>query len=447
MRTRKTPSFARQLQRAYWWFGGFMVLLFGVLSFEESTRQEDSLLRLQTRLAFADYLNRNPTVLEGAEPPAVETSWFSVHGSVEGLPAQYRDYARDLPAGIHELGEGLLGKEDYFVRILDLTDGERLYFLYDVREIDAIDESRHARRLVFAVGGGIILLTGIFVVATWSRRFVAPFSTLAEIVQAAEDPSELAEALSYKAEVGGGAHEVEELRESLVRSMRRIDRFVQRERQFSRNASHELRTPLAVIRGATELLAREVKEPRSRDQLRRIQRAEAEMEELVQTFLYLAREELPLESDSSTDVEAVARSVVEQNRHLLREPEVAVEIRFAEPVILEVPHRVISILLSNLVRNAFQSTLEGSVEIIGSPEHVQVLDTGPGIALPRSARSDTDRDQGFGLQIVKDLCQRIGWQLRLSNRSGKGTVAELSWPGDAAFVPDRLRAPDTGKRS
>ncbi len=37
-------------------------------------------------------------------------------------------------------------------------------------------------------------------------------------------------------------------------SLRRIGRFVERERNFTRDASHELRTPLTVIRVAGDMM-------------------------------------------------------------------------------------------------------------------------------------------------------------------------------------------------
>ena len=67
--------------------------------------------------------------------------------------------------------------------------------------------------------------------------------------------------------------------------------FVQRERDFTRDASHELRTPLTVIRVATDLMLGDPETtPRAQRSLTRIQRAGRDMEAVIDAFLILARE-------------------------------------------------------------------------------------------------------------------------------------------------------------
>jgi len=50
--------------------------------------------------------------------------------------------------------------------------------------------------------------------------------------------------------------EVGVLAKALEQSMQRVEAFVNREQQFTRDVSHELRTPVTVIKGAAELLKR-----------------------------------------------------------------------------------------------------------------------------------------------------------------------------------------------
>ena len=83
----------------------------------------------------------------------------------------------------------------------------------------------------------------------------------------------------------------------------RIGDFVQRERNFTRDASHELRTPLTVIRVATDLmLADPDLPPRMQRSLARMQQAGRDMEAVIEAFLILAREAdvAPVRARSST---------------------------------------------------------------------------------------------------------------------------------------------------
>ena len=71
----------------------------------------------------------------------------------------------------------------------------------------------------------------------------------------------------------------------------RMDAYIARERDFTRDASHELRTPLTVIRVAADLIARDAAlSERSRRSLGRIQGANAAMESLMDALLMLESE-------------------------------------------------------------------------------------------------------------------------------------------------------------
>jgi signal transduction histidine kinase len=74
----------------------------------------------------------------------------------------------------------------------------------------------------------------------------------------------------------------------------RINQFVERERNFTRDASHELRSPLTVIRLASDRIMRQgTLSAEDRATVERIQRAVREMEETTEVFLLLARESDP----------------------------------------------------------------------------------------------------------------------------------------------------------
>ena len=86
----------------------------------------------------------------------------------------------------------------------------------------------------------------------------------------------------------------------------RINNFVERERNFTRDASHELRTPLTVIRVAGDMMGGDDgMSPLSKKSLTRIKQAGRDMEALIESFLILAREGdtgLPDEEFSVSDV-------------------------------------------------------------------------------------------------------------------------------------------------
>jgi signal transduction histidine kinase len=213
---------------------------------------------------------------------------------------------------------------------------------------------------------------------------------------------------------------------------RRLRGFMVRERQFTANASHELRTPVTVIRGASELLEAQIgdREPALRKPLARIQRAVAAMEETIEVFLALARETELTELAGECCPAEIAAEVVEQHRRLLEDRPVAVVVQVPESLRIEAPPRALAIVLGNLVANAFRRTLRGSVTLKWQDEHLEVVDTGPGIP-EHLADNATERHlssghgYGLGLSIVTALCERFGWRLELVGAPGTGARAIL----------------------
>ena len=432
--SQRTTDLASNLERRIWFLGVFIAGLSALIVVIGSHRQEDSLFRMQAEAAFDAYVEQHPEVLDGAPPPPIGSPWFSVSRGEQALPAKFREQARELPPGTHELFSRRPGPEDYILVVRQGPEGlGRFYLLYDVREFNERDELLYSGWLFFLAVGGVAALLALFLTTSATRRLFAPVSSLVETIETTSAPGGFAATFDRaEGEQSGDPEEIRQLRSNLRASMARIDRLVQREREFSRNASHELRTPLTVIRSAAELLGREIESQTAQRRVRSIERATLELERVIDMFLCLAREELPPEAEHPVDLEHVARSVVHANAHLLRGRDVDVRIRFPRPVGLTVSDQIVSILLSNLVRNAFASTREGSVTVEGDPHRVRVLDTGHGISRAAVA-SGAPRENGVGLRIVEDLCARLGWDFALSDRPSGGAMAELSWPDSARF--------------
>src|SRR5690606_24887876 len=98
----------------------------------------------------------------------------------------------------------------------------------------------------------------------------------------------------------------------------RISDFVQRERDFTRDASHELRTPLTVIRVAADMMAGDPAMPtHARRSLHRVQQSVQDMEALVDAFLILARERGVAPQSEDFDVGDVVREEVEKAQGIL----------------------------------------------------------------------------------------------------------------------------------
>ena len=133
----------------------------------------------------------------------------------------------------------------------------------------------------------------------------------------------------------------------------------------------------------------------------------------------------------------VIEEEVEKARVLLAGKPVELSFERQADFQLHAPARVLSVLLSNLLRNACHYTDQGQVLVTLRRGSIAVSDTGVGMSADELARvfepfyraGDRKKDgQGIGLSIVQRLSQRYGWPVRLESEPGRGTTATITFP-------------------
>ncbi len=412
------------------WFGRHFLLQVGLISiaavvgvFLASALLEGVLIRA----ALKDEVNHFWQQRD-ADPSFQLPNTRNLRGYVNGAaPAELRT----MPLGYHDWDSAGL---EYMVNVTE-RNGQKLYLVFDRTNV-----SRLASYYGLVPLAAVLL---VLYVSTWLgfrrlRRAVSPMITLARKVRELEDgPANLAglDSLQVPADADD---EVRELTDALLRYSQRLAHFLERERQFTRDASHELRSPLTVIRMATSLL---LEDPDASDARRRtaqrIQRACHDMEELTNAFLLLARETetgLPVEAVCLNDLIA---DEVERARLLAGDKPVTAEVRGAHRLYLDAPEKVLSILIGNLLRNAFLYTDQGQVVVEIGERQVRIRDTGVGI--PATKIEEMFRPfvrgegrhrggHGVGLTIVRRLSDRFGWPISVKSTPGVGTTVVIDFP-------------------
>lgn len=345
----------------------------------------------------------------------------------DGVPAELRDFQ----PGYHDWKKDGL---DYTVNVTERND-HRLYLVFDRSNVNRL-----------AAYYGLVPLAGVLLllyVSAWLafhrlRRAVSPMIALARKVRELDEDSTNIERLQSLEVPADADDEVRELTGALLRYSQRLALFLERERQFTRDASHELRSPLTVIRMAASLLLEDPDQPPARRRTaQRIQRACQDMEALTHAFLLLARESetgLPMEALCVNDVLA---EELERARLLAADKPVRAELRSTHRIYLEAPEQVVAILLGNLLRNAFSYTDAGEVAVEIGAGTVRIRDTGVGMAADRIeamfrpfVRGEDNRrgGHGVGLTIVRRLSDRFGWPLQVTSQPGVGTTIDIAFP-------------------
>jgi len=216
--------------------------------------------------------------------------------------------------------------------------------------------------------------------------------------------------------------EMQRIAEQLSSAFQRIARLLDREHQFLRHASHELRTPIAITRANMELLNKVGVPQPIATPIERIARANQSMQQLTETLLWLSRESEAPPSLRSVNLCQLLDCVSEELQYLLQTKTVTVKRDYAQAledsVLAETPLRIV---LSNLVRNAYQYTAEGEVLFTITQQRliIENIDTTDG-----EQPADQDHSFGLGLMLANKICERLGWQLLLEP-NGQGMRAEL----------------------
>jgi len=300
------------------------------------------------------------------------------------------------------------------------------------------------RRTQSLLGWGLAVVVAAFsllslLVAVWlSTRVLRPVTDLVDRVKHFERSGRPVPLAPHFAD-----DEVGQLAAALDDYSGRLTAVVERDREFNADVSHELRTPLAVIRGATELLlAQEDLPDKTRERIRRIDRAARQSSELTQALLLLSRSERQAPTDGETsDVGQVVEQVIDTYRPLLGNKPVEVKIGGDADIHVDAPAAVVAVALGNLIGNAFKYTPAGTVTVRIERSRVVVEDTGPGIKaedatrlFERGVRGEgvVGKGAGLGLAIVRRLCELYGWEVSLAPRADGGAMAVLDFRADSA---------------
>jgi len=229
----------------------------------------------------------------------------------------------------------------------------------------------------------------------------------------------------------------------------RIQKGVQKVRQFTADASHELRTPLTIMRGEIEVALRR---SRTVSEYKKILRSALQeltwMEKIVNDLLLLSRAdsgEIILQYEKINLTEFL-QSIIEYYKKLLTQKKIALKVEFANKDIqCKVdPDRFRQVII-NLMDNAIKYTPKGgkiSLNLKMDKNNVVILISDTGIGIPEKdlpfvfdrfyrvdkARSREQHSSGLGLAICKWIIEAHGGKIEIESVVNKGTTIKVMLP-------------------
>ncbi len=280
-------------------------------------------------------------------------------------------------------------------------------------------QQRHLRWQILGAGG-LLLLGGLAASHVMSSRLSVPVEKLAVDSAVNRAQRERAEA------------ELEVTNVELQRSMR-----------FSADASHQLKTPVTVLRaGLEELQQLPDLTPGMREEISRLIFQTARLSSMIHDLLLLARVDggrLELNMQQ-VDLTALIDSLADDLSAIPGSPDFDVEVDVPRGLHILGEKRYTSIILQNLLENAWKYNEPGGRIAINAHEEGEFLlltvgNTGKGIpaeAQPliferfhRGAVGENVPGHGLGLNLARELARLHGGDLRLVSSTPQWTEFEV----------------------
>ncbi|HXV79447.1 MAG TPA: sensor histidine kinase [Candidatus Binatia bacterium] len=317
------------------------------------------------------------------------------------------------------------------------------------------------------VGLGMALVASLLI----ARRVVRPLETLRKGVErigsgdmssrlevkTGDEIEVLAEEFNRMAgnlreAYSGLEQKVKERTHELARANQRLKELDRLKSDFVSNVSHELRTPLTAIKGAVDLVLREVAGPLTEKQIHYLSRVRSNTQHLaglINDLLDLSKIELgKIEMKSSrVSMGSLLHEVVETLRPLAAEKAIALDATTPESsIIVWADRSKINQVLMNLIGNAIKFTAsQGKVTVSASRNgkedvQVSVSDTGPGVPPEEKERifekfyqiADLEgakpKGTGLGLAICKGLVELHGGRIWVESEEGCGSTFSFTLP-------------------
>ena len=407
----KYHSLSRRIVTQVTLFALALSAIYGLICFILMYTLEDSFIERDI-LQEADYLTAH--YQQHQQWPTPRSPSMVLHFSKNSFPDDIRATAIAEPNRREFYGQQ--GRHYHFYTMPNV---EQTYLLAEVSGDLLVRPIRDGIIQLLAFSGIVITIIACLMAWLLSRKMTQPLKQLAELVDGVA-PEQLPNgfAANYP------KNEIGILATALEQSMTRIAETINREKCFTRDASHELRTPLAIIQNAAELLTSSSQSLSAQQQrvITRIVDASIHMEKMVTTLLLLAREEHTLAINEQVKLMPIIEQSVLDHCHLIEQHPIKVIIDDSCNTTVFARTDMLKVLLNNIISNAFQHTQQGQVMVSFKANTLLIKDTGVGIEADiaqhitePNVKGSQSAGFGFGLSIVKRLCEHQGWQFMVEN--------------------------------
>ncbi len=250
--------------------------------------------------------------------------------------------------------------------------------------------------------------------------------------------------LSQRISLAGGKDEIYRLAETFDEMLAKIEKTLNKEKQFTSDASHELRTPVAVISSECEYtLECATTLDEAKESVLSIKQQTDKMSKLISELLTISRmDKNTMEVNfESVDISELLNFVCDEQVEI-HTGDITLKRNIMPSVYLETDSMLLARIFVNLISNGYSYGKENGnidVSLIDRENDVviEIADDGIGISdenLPKiwerfyqvnTSRTNADGNMGLGLSMVKLIADKLGINISVESKLGEGTTFTL----------------------
>lgn len=239
--------------------------------------------------------------------------------------------------------------------------------------------------------------------------------------------------------------EIHNLSTSFNALIERIEKAIEREKQFTSDASHELRTPLASLRGTLEVLIRKPRTTEEYEEKVKLSLNEIDrLTQMLEHLLTLARLDANAQTSSTvkTSIAEVVDHAIANNSSAIESKKLHIQMTDDLSSKAEVPEYYSRLIIENILNNAVKysptdATIQIKLKQANGKVKCVVSDTGCGVKkedlehiYSNFFRSDAlnhkeVKGTGLGLSIAKKCAEAIDAEIDFDSVLGEGTTVTI----------------------
>jgi signal transduction histidine kinase len=398
----------------------FILSLLSIVVYYSNEILEDDLLSKQTDFELRHILNLLERDPQADLPKSASLNiYIASRAATQPIPG----YLTELADGVHH--DIKVDDKAYHILVVPKAR-DKIYLQFDITEIE---RSEGLLSLVLLIAWAVMIFLVFIIARILSKKLSGPVAELSSQLSRI-NPDQRGIQLSDRFE----DDEVGRIAQAFDSYTRKMDDYVEKQAAFAAMASHELRSPLTIIKTSADLISFHKDDAVIDLHLQKIQRASSNMANMIHALLAVTRDSPTNNADEIIQLYPVIDEIIAASNAEILAKRIKVENNLERNISINSDKTLVTVVLSNLIRNAVRHGQDSSITITMEAQTLSVTDSGMGIDREELSnifklgyRGQNSQGYGIGLYISKLICDHKGWSLHLQKNNLGGTTASVGF--------------------